>query len=156
MSSDVSPIEPFSGSEHLSRTGPTARPSLDLTRHAFGSRVVRELPGDPDPGNRVREVRDAVWTRVGPTSVRAPRLLAWSDELGEWLGIARPPAPDAPAVQLLAGNALAPGMLPFAARYGGHQFGTWAGQLGDGRAITLGEVVARDGVRWELQLKGAG
>ena len=46
--------------------------------------------------------------------------------------------------QVLAGNALAPGMVPFAARYGGHQFGHWAGQLGDGRAITLGECVARD------------
>ncbi len=59
-------------------------------------------------------------------------------------------------MQVLAGNRLAPGMAPFAARYGGHQFGNWAGQLGDGRAITLGERRARDGVAWELQLKGAG
>jgi uncharacterized protein YdiU (UPF0061 family) len=47
-------------------------------------------------------------------------------------------------------------MKPFAARYGGHQFGSWAGQLGDGRAISLGEVEARDGSYWEIQLKGAG
>ena len=47
-------------------------------------------------------------------------------------------------------------MKPYAARYGGHQFGHWAGQLGDGRAITLGEVIATDGTRQELQLKGAG
>ena len=47
-------------------------------------------------------------------------------------------------------------MQPYAARYGGHQFGHWAGQLGDGRAITLGEAIARDGTRQELQLKGAG
>ena len=47
-------------------------------------------------------------------------------------------------------------MQPYAARYGGHQFGVWAGQLGDGRAITLGEVIASDGSRQELLLKGAG
>src|SRR3712207_7582272 len=47
-------------------------------------------------------------------------------------------------------------MQPYAACYGGHQFGHWAGQLGDGRAITLGEVVNARGERWELQLKGAG
>jgi uncharacterized protein YdiU (UPF0061 family) len=57
---------------------------------------------------------------------------------------------------VLAGNRVLPGMQPYAARYGGHQFGHWAGQLGDGRAITLGEIVATDGTRQELQLKGAG
>jgi uncharacterized protein YdiU (UPF0061 family) len=57
---------------------------------------------------------------------------------------------------VLAGNALLPGMEPYAANYGGHQFGHWAGQLGDGRAITLGEVINAAGERWELQLKGAG
>ena len=57
---------------------------------------------------------------------------------------------------MLGGNRVLPGMQPYAARYGGHQFGHWAGQLGDGRAITLGEVVSTDGARYELQLKGAG
>ena len=57
---------------------------------------------------------------------------------------------------MFAGNALLEGMDPSAACYGGHQFGVWAGQLGDGRAISLGEVVNADGARWELQLKGAG
>ena len=56
----------------------------------------------------------------------------------------------------MGGNALAEGMQPYAAYYGGHQFGHWAGQLGDGRAITLGESVNAAGQRWELQLKGAG
>ncbi len=128
----------------------------DLSELEFTGRFVREMPGDPDTRNVTREVREASWTRVEPTPVGAPRLLAWSDELGEWLGIARPDTPDGPAVQVLAGNRLASGMVPFAARYGGHQFGNWAGQLGDGRAITLGERRARDGVAWELQLKGAG
>ena len=58
--------------------------------------------------------------------------------------------------EVFGGNALYAGMEPYAACYGGHQFGNWAGQLGDGRAITLGEVVNASGERWELQLKGAG
>jgi uncharacterized protein YdiU (UPF0061 family) len=58
--------------------------------------------------------------------------------------------------EVFGGNAILDGMEPFAANYGGHQFGQWAGQLGDGRAITLGEVVGRTGQRFELQLKGAG
>ena len=64
-------------------------------------------------------------------------------ESPEWLGA-------------LAGNRLLPGMSAYATCYGGHQFGQWAGQLGDGRAIFLGEVVGRDARRYELQLKGAG
>src|SRR5207342_3711299 len=58
--------------------------------------------------------------------------------------------------QVFGGNKLVEGMQPYAANYGGHQFGNWAGQLGDGRAITLGEAVNVRGERWELQLKGAG
>ena len=57
---------------------------------------------------------------------------------------------------MFGGNALLDGMQPYAANYGGHQFGNWAGQLGDGRAITLGETINAAGERWELQLKGAG
>jgi uncharacterized protein YdiU (UPF0061 family) len=103
--------------------------------------------------NTRRQVPNASYTRVAPTPVSAPRLLAWSDALGAELGLARPsPA----ALEALAGNRVFPGMAPYAARYGGHQFGVWARQLGDGRAITLGEMVARDGARRELQLKGAG
>ena len=56
----------------------------------------------------------------------------------------------------MAGNAKAKGMVTYAGRYGGHQFGHWAGQLGDGRAIELGEVLTPSGQRWALQLKGAG
>jgi uncharacterized protein YdiU (UPF0061 family) len=58
--------------------------------------------------------------------------------------------------QTFGGNALLPGMQAYATNYGGHQFGVWAGQLGDGRAISLGELINRAGQRWELQLKGAG
>ncbi|MEX2241181.1 MAG: YdiU family protein [Burkholderiales bacterium] len=128
-------------------------PLVDLSSASFGNSFVRELPADPVAANARRQVPNASYTRVAPTPVAAPRLLAWSDALGEALGLARPsPA----AVEALAGNRVFPGMEPYAARYGGHQFGVWARQLGDGRAITLGEMVARDGSRQELQLKGAG
>ncbi|HEX5477434.1 MAG TPA: YdiU family protein [Burkholderiales bacterium] len=129
-------------------------PLADLCEIAFEGRFVRALPADPVSSNVPRQVRNAAYTRVAPTPVKAPRLLAWSDALGAELGIARPA--QGCAVEVLGGNRVLPGMQPYAARYGGHQFGHWAGQLGDGRAITLGEVRARDGSRQELQLKGAG
>ena len=86
----------------------------------------------------------------------APRLLAWSEAAGRLLGIARPEAAAGVEAEVLGGNRVLEGMRPYAARYGGHQFGHWAGQLGDGRAISLAEVPAPDGRRYELQLKGAG
>jgi uncharacterized protein YdiU (UPF0061 family) len=117
----------------------------------FRDTFVAELPGDPVADNVPRQVPGACYTRVLPTPVAAPRLLGWSHALGGELGIAQPS--DA---EVFAGNRVLPGMKPYAARYGGHQFGTWAGQLGDGRAITLAEIAAADGSRQELQLKGAG
>jgi uncharacterized protein YdiU (UPF0061 family) len=101
-------------------------------------------------------VHGAAWSRVVPAPVAAPRLVAHAREVAGLVGF----TPDDVAAPLFAevfgGNALLPGMEPYAANYGGHQFGAWAGQLGDGRAITLGEVVNAAGERWELQLKGAG
>jgi len=128
-------------------------PLLDLSAVPFDNTFVRELPADPVGHNVPRRVANASFTRVQPTAVAAPRLLAWSDALAAQLGLARP-SPE--ALEALAGNRVLPGMDPYAARYGGHQFGVWAGQLGDGRAITLGEMIAADGSRQELQLKGAG
>jgi serine/tyrosine/threonine adenylyltransferase len=122
-----------------------------LAELAFENSFVGELPADPVLTNIPRQVSNACYTHVEPTPVAAPRLLAWSDALGALLGVSRPSNPD-----VLAGNRVLPGMQPYAARYGGHQFGHWAGQLGDGRAITLAEVMATDGTRQELQLKGAG
>ncbi len=132
------------------------RPAVDLSQLRFENTFVAELPADPVLVNRPRQVHNACYTRVEPTPVAAPRLLAWSDATGELLGIKRPAANDALAAEVLGGNRLLPAMQPYAARYGGHQFGHWAGQLGDGRAITLGEIIAPDGRRQELQLKGAG
>ncbi|ENO87648.1 protein adenylyltransferase SelO [Thauera linaloolentis] len=122
----------------------------------FDNRFVRELPGDPESGRHVRQVHGACHSRVAPTPVRAPRLLAWSAEVAELLGLDEADVLDPRFAEVFGGNALLPGMEPYAACYGGHQFGNWAGQLGDGRAITLGESINPQGQRWELQLKGAG
>ena len=122
----------------------------------FENSFVTELPADPVLANHPRQVQDACYTRVDPAPVSTPRLLAWSDATGELLGIKRPATADRLAAEVLGGNRVLPGMQPYAARYGGHQFGQWAGQLGDGRAITLGEVIVPGGMRQELQLKGAG
>ncbi len=122
----------------------------------FDNAFVRDLPGDPDPVPRRRQVYKALYSRVAPTAVAAPRLIAHSAEVAELLGISADDVAAARFAQIFAGNALLTGMEPYAANYGGHQFGNWAGQLGDGRAIALGEVINAAGERWELQLKGAG
>jgi uncharacterized protein YdiU (UPF0061 family) len=122
----------------------------------FENRFVTELPGDPDETNRPRQVRGAAWSRVRPTPVASPRTLAVSREMADLLGFTPEQTGSQEFADVFAGNRLWPGMEPYSAAYGGHQFGNWAGQLGDGRAITLGEVVATDATRQELQLKGAG
>ena len=122
----------------------------------FDNAFVRDLPGDPEQGTRLRQVEGALYSRVEPTPVAAPRLLAHSMEMAATLGFSEADVATPEFVQLFGGNALLDGMQPYAANYGGHQFGQWAGQLGDGRAISLGETITRTGERWELQLKGAG
>ncbi|RFP65976.1 YdiU family protein [Hymenobacter lapidiphilus] len=126
-----------------------------LETATFTNSFVDELAGDPSRENVPRQVPGYHYSPVVPTPVASPRLLEWSAEMGAELGLARPPEQGA-AVELLAGNRVADSMRPYAARYGGHQFGNWAGQLGDGRAISLGELPGQDGRRWEIQLKGAG
>ncbi len=128
--------------------------SLDAI--SFDDSFVRSLPADPSQAASCRQVQGACYSLVTPTPVKAPTLLAWSAEAGELLGIARPSENTGPLVDVLGGNRVLPGMRPFAACYGGHQFGNWAGQLGDGRAISLAEVISKTGQRWEVQLKGAG
>ena len=122
----------------------------------FDNSYLRELPTDPESANFRRQVRGACASRVEPTPVAAPWLVAWSAEVAELVGLEATPTDPARMAALFGGNELLPGMEPFAACYGGHQFGNWAGQLGDGRAISLGETVNDAGQRWELQLKGAG
>ncbi|MDO8962759.1 MAG: YdiU family protein, partial [Methylophilus sp.] len=121
----------------------------------FDNRWLRELPGDPETDNFTRQVPNALWSLVKPSQVRAPTLLAYSPEVANMLGLSTSDMQDPAMLNALSGNEVLPGMQAYATRYGGHQFGNWAGQLGDGRAILLGELINND-KRFELQLKGAG
>ena len=122
----------------------------------FDNRFVRELPPDTGEGPGPRSVERAMYTLVTPAPVRAPTVLAYSADAAALLDLTAADVGTPEFAQVFGGNALLEGMQPYAANYGGHQFGHWAGQLGDGRALTLGEVVNRAGERWELQLKGSG
>jgi len=122
----------------------------------FDNTFVRTLPADPVVGPHRRQVHGALYSHVEPTPVAAPRLVAYSREVVALLGMSEADVTSPEFAAVFGGNALLDGMQPYAANYGGHQFGHWAGQLGDGRAITLGETLNAAGERWELQLKGAG
>ena len=121
----------------------------------FDNRFAVELPADPQPRNFRRQVA-ACYSRVEPTPVTKPNLIGWSPEAAALLDLPTDPGDGNALAEIFAGNRLLPGMVPIATCYGGHQFGSWAGQLGDGRAINLGEIVNNRGERWTLQLKGAG
>ncbi|MCP3857003.1 MAG: YdiU family protein [Actinomycetia bacterium] len=127
----------------------------------FDNRFTRQLPADPVESSvgepvRRRQVEGACFSRVSPTEVASPHTLAWSDEMAEQLGLDAATLQSQDFADVFAGNRLPAGADPFAMCYGGHQFGNWAGQLGDGRAIALGEVIDVDGHHQTLQLKGAG
>jgi serine/tyrosine/threonine adenylyltransferase len=94
--------------------------------------------------------------RVVPTPVSTPALVRVNDALAAELGLSSRALGGDAAAAVFAGNALPDGADPIAQAYAGHQFGTFVPQLGDGRAILLGEVVDRDGARRDIQLKGSG
>ena len=131
-------------------------PPNTLDAITFDNRFTRELPADPDSANFRRQVMRACFSRVLPTKVVRPQLVAYAQEVVDLLDLTIDPFESNEFAQVFAGNRLLAGMDPFATCYGGHQFGNWAGQLGDGRVINLGEVVNQHGERWTLQLEGAG
>ncbi|MGF1548076.1 MAG: YdiU family protein [Thiotrichales bacterium] len=125
----------------------------------FNNRFTDGLPADPVIDNFRRQVERACYSRVRPQTVAAPALVAYAREVIELLGLPDPALDQVHReafTAVFSGNRVLPGMDPFAMCYGGHQFGAWAGQLGDGRAINLGELVAPNGAHFTLQLKGAG
>lgn len=106
--------------------------------------------------NSYARLPERFFVRQKPAEAPAPRLLRLNRGLAEALGL-DPAALESPeGIEVLAGRRLPEGAEPLAMAYAGHQFGGWSPQLGDGRAILLGEVVGRDGVRRDVQLKGAG
>ncbi|HSI69226.1 MAG TPA: YdiU family protein [Gillisia sp.] len=118
----------------------------------FKNNFISQFPGDESGDLSPRQTPGVLYSKAAPTPVKNPTLLAWTEDLAMEMGIAEPQKEE---VEILAGNRVTPSMHPYAACYSGHQFGNWAGQLGDGRAITLGEW-QHDGKLWEIQLKGAG
>ena len=97
-----------------------------------------------------------MFTPIAPTPVAAPARVAVNAELAAALGIDPDWLASDAALAVFAGNAVPDGAAPLAQLYAGHQFGNWNPQLGDGRAVLLGEVVGRDGQRRDIQLKGSG
>lgn len=125
-----------------------------LSAKEYKNEFVNNFPGDNSGDLRPRQTPGVLYSKANPTPVKDPKLLAWSEELAAELGIEKPTLQL--DIDILGGNFVAKSMQPYAACYAGHQFGHWAGQLGDGRAITLGEWVTNAGQSYELQLKGAG
>ena len=119
-------------------------------------RFIDRVPGQAQRNPEQRQVHGHGWVAAWPTPVPAPRLLAFDPVLAGRLGLQAMLPADRGLLQVLSGCALYAGMTPWAACYGGHQFGHWAGQLGDGRALGLGELADVDGQPVEIQLKGAG
>ncbi|XP_029444523.1 uncharacterized protein LOC115084166 [Rhinatrema bivittatum] len=131
--------------------------SLDRWRLSLDV-FIDMFPIDPIRENYVRRVRHCIFSAVYPTPFKSRvRLVAFSQEVLEnILDLHSSVAETDDFLQIVSGGRTVPGSLPLAHRYGGHQFGIWAGQLGDGRAHLIGAYTNRYGDRWELQLKGSG
>ena len=115
----------------------------------------KELPADPITENYVRQVEHACFSFVTPVQTANPEIIHVSPEMLENLGLTKEDSQSDEFKNVFTGNAILPDTKPYAMCYGGHQFGNWAGQLGDGRAINLTEIV-HNNQRWATQLKGAG
>jgi len=159
----------------MQRLFPEAEPSQPeglggLLQLLLINSTLLALRMDPETSRRSRQVRSASISRVLPVPWKAPRLrlALFNPFVAECIGLAPETAgSDALALaEVFGGRSLLPGSQPFSHAYGGHQFGNWAGQLGDGRAISLGEALGfppgaapHMGLRtwpWEVALKGAG
>jgi uncharacterized protein YdiU (UPF0061 family) len=106
--------------------------------------------------NTYSRLPDGFYSRVLPERVPEPRLIRVNEPLAEYLGIDVGWLRSEDAVRTFAGNEIPAGAEPIATVYAGYQFGAWNPRLGDGRAILLGELVGRDGIRYDVQLKGSG
>lgn len=106
--------------------------------------------------NTYSRLPERFFSRTSPHAVQAPALFKLNTALAEQLGLDADQLRTEAGISVLAGNSVPNGAEPLAMAYAGHQFGNWVPQLGDGRAVLLGEVLDRDGVRFDLQLKGSG
>jgi len=124
---------------------------VNTARAELGAVRLEELRFD----NRYGLLPPEFYTRLAPTPLPDPYLVAFNPAAADLIGLAREEAQRAEFAEIFCGNRLLPGFDPLAAVYAGHQFGMFVPQLGDGRAILLGEAAGAQG-RWDLQLKGAG
>ena len=115
----------------------------------------QQLPADSNVSNTRRQVFEAAFSFVSPRVPSNPKLLHVADEVAQLLGISQAETQSLDFLNLVSGSAVYLDSKPYAMAYAGHQFGNWAGQLGDGRAINLFEIL-HNNQRWTLQLKGAG
>ena len=115
----------------------------------------KELSPDTNLDNARRKVFGAMYSYVKPKVPSSPKLIHVSQEMVESLGIDTVDVGSKDFLNVFSGTGVYKNTEPYAMAYAGHQFGNWAGQLGDGRAINLFEVVHNQ-KRWALQLKGAG
>ena len=114
------------------------------------TRFLQSTPGEVIVNSKPREVVQSCWVGAEPEKHANVSLLGWTDSVAAMFGIQKTRHLE------FAGQKIVNGMQPFAHCYGGHQFGQWAGQLGDGRAISIGEGKNQSGVYHEFQLKGSG
>jgi serine/tyrosine/threonine adenylyltransferase len=124
------------------------KPLSQLDDLNFDNIFIRDLPGDTESSNHPRQVLAACYSQVLPTKVVNPQLVAVATEVAELLDLSPELCDSEDFTNVFTGNRIAIGMEPYALCYGGHQFGHWAGQLGDGRAINLGEIINSKGERW--------
>ncbi len=106
--------------------------------------------------NSYARLPEATHTKLSPSPVSAPKLIAFNDQLAQILGLKAGELSPNDMAQVFSGNHLLDGSDPLATAYSGHQFGNWNPTLGDGRAILLGETIGSDGQRYDIQLKGSG
>src|SRR5690348_1235755 len=106
--------------------------------------------------NSYARLPERFYARVAPAKIAEPRLVAFNRPLAEFLGLDVELLDSPAGAAILAGNVVPDGAEPISMAYAGHQFGAFVSQLGDGRAILLGEVIGKDGKRRDIQLKGAG
>ncbi len=116
---------------------------------------ISENPADSILENSRRQVENAVFSFANPKKTKVPKVLHVSPEMASELNISEEESTSEFFKNIVTGNEIYPNTKPFSMCYGGHQFGNWAGQLGDGRAINLFEVEHKN-KNWKVQLKGAG
>lgn len=114
---------------------------------------TKKFPGDFSGNTMQRMTPKVLFSTINPAGFESPKLIAFNEELSEEIGLGKFEDKD---IGFLVGNDLPTNIQPYATAYAGHQFGNWAGQLGDGRAILAGEIINNSGKKTEIQWKGSG